>query len=31
MNRVGLKDYLLNYADDIDLLDCAKDSIHIRL
>ena len=24
MNRVGLKDYLLNYADDIDLLDCAK-------
>lgn len=24
MNRVGLKDYLLNYADDNDLLDCAK-------
>lgn len=24
MNRVGLKDYLLNHADDNDLLDCAK-------
>lgn len=24
MNRVGLKDYLLNHADDKDLLDCAK-------
>lgn len=24
MNRVGLKDYLLNHADDSDLLDCAK-------
>lgn len=24
MNRVGLKDYLLNNADDNDLLDCAK-------
>lgn len=24
MNRVGLKDYLLNRADDNDLLDCAK-------
>lgn len=24
MNRVGLKDYLLNCADDNDLLDCAK-------
>lgn len=24
MNHVGLKDYLLNHADDKDLLDCAK-------
>lgn len=24
MNRVGLKDYLLNHADDNELLDCAK-------
>lgn len=24
MNRVGLKDYLLNEASDNDLLDCAK-------
>lgn len=24
MNRVGLKDYLLNHADDNDLMDCAK-------
>lgn len=24
MNRVGLKDYLLNHADDNDLLDCAR-------
>lgn len=24
MNHVGLKDYLLNHADDNDLLDCAK-------
>lgn len=24
MNRVGLKDYLLNHADDNDLLDCSK-------
>lgn len=24
MNRIGLKDYLLNHADDNDLLDCAK-------
>lgn len=24
MNRVGLKDYLLNHVDDNDLLDCAK-------
>lgn len=24
MNRAGLKDYLLNHADDNDLLDCAK-------
>lgn len=24
MNRVGLKDYLLNHADDNDLLNCAK-------
>lgn len=24
MNRVGLKDCLLNHADDNDLLDCAK-------
>lgn len=24
MNRVGLKDYLINHADDNDLLDCAK-------
>ncbi len=24
MNRIGLKDYLLNEASDSDLLDCAK-------
>lgn len=24
MNRIGLKDYLLNWTSDSDLLDCAK-------
>lgn len=31
MNRVGLKDYLLNHADDNDLLDCAKSGMKTDL